>query len=435
MVNRFRHRRRGARPMSRVVVVGGIALSAAAVEGSAVAQEPAEGGCPVVASAQGVQVMITVEDQLLDQPSGVGAPVAQTCVNFGLSDSMGFASNPYPGETVLSLPALVWGPSGLEGATGQSTPAYPGYAASRYPVETKSQSEQPGYSLRAASTETSSKARAYSGLTQDATNVATTVATAESVVDPAALTGTATAASDTQPLTFNEVLELGRVRSNASAAVNAKGTVRRESSLVIGRTTVADQVVQITPRGVEAAGQTVPVAGSDPAEALAEAGIQVRYLAEEKVPNGVLSAGVEVVVKQESKLASGRYYRVHYIIGRAFAAADKVERPVGGVPVGGALPGPVAGGGLGGDAEGAGESGGPAPESASVPEAAESPPAPEAAPQAAPAPQVAAPAGWVGRPIDMGMAGFYLVLVCGAAAMFAGTTLLRLLGVRTRWTS
>lgn len=414
---------------------------AGTVASPAAAQGGVEDGCPVVAFAQGIQVMIDAPlNVLLEEASGVGVPVAQACVNFALSDSKGFASNPYPGELAMASPSLVWDSvwNELTKATGVPKPApapgYPWYAASRYPGESESRVEQPGNSLSATSTETSTKARAQFGLPQDSAYAATTVTTAESVVDPGALTGIAKAESDTQPLTFNDVLELGRVRSTASAAVDAKGAVKRESSLTIGRTTVAGQVVQVTPRGVEAAGQTAPVPGSDPAEVLKAAGVQVRYLAEEKSARGVLSAGVEVVVARETSPGSGKYNRMHYTIGRAFAAADKVEAPPGGGP-GDGFSGLPGGGGPVGDTAGVGDSGAPAggavPQAAPAPELAASPPNP----RAAPAPQVAAPVAWVGRPMDMGMAGFYLVLVCSAAAMFAGMTLLRLLGVRTRWTS
>lgn len=420
--------------LSRAVAAGGVALLLGAVAAPAAAQSGAEGGCPVVSAAQGLQIMVDAPvNVLLEEPSGAALSVAQACVNYALSDSMGFASNPYPGGTPLTLLRTVG--SSLGEGTGQPPPEYPGYVASRHPGESESRVEQPGYSLGAKSTETSSRSRAQAGPAQDASE-AGAMATAESVVDPGALTGRAVATSDTQPLTFNGVLELGRVRSTASAAVDAKGSVRRESSLSIGRTTVAGQAVQITPRGVEAAGQTVPGPGADPAEALEAAGIEVRYLAEEKSARGVLSAGVDVVVKQENPDSPGSYNQVHYTVGRSFAAADKVERPVGGGP-GVGLPGspgdvgPVDETAVAGDSGPVADApvaGSVAPEAASAPEAAPGP-------DAAPAPQVAAPAGWVGRPMDMGMAGFYLVLVCGAVAMVAGMTLLRLLGVRTQWTS
>lgn len=415
-----------AKPMLRFAGAVAVVLPLLGIPGSASASEMADDSCPVVASAQGVQVMVSASDNLLLQaPTGGAVPMAQTCVDYGVADSSGFAGNPYPGETVIAAPAIVGG------ATEQQVPAYPAYAATRYPSAEDAKAEQQGYSLTSRSTETSSESQARSGISPEGAETVTALATAKSAVDPRARTATATATSDTQPLSVNEILQLGRVRAIASSTVNAEGKIVRDSALSVGRTVVAGQIVEITPDGIKAGGQTAPIPEADPAEQLEAAGIQVRYLSEAKSARGVLSAGIEMRVRTESP-DSGAVYTATYTFGRAYAATAPVETredqggpaaPVGTIPGGAQPPGE------------------PASESAPTgPAPVDSGPAPAEAPTAAsgvpgPAPVVAAPGRMVANPLDMGMAGLYLVLVFGALAMFVSGMLLRLLGVRTRWTA
>ncbi|MGH3521134.1 MAG: hypothetical protein ACRDQ7_27910 [Haloechinothrix sp.] len=407
---------------------GAVLLLAVAPSGAA-AEEPEEAGCPVVAAAQGVQVMVSASDNLLLQaPSGAGVPVAQACVDYGIQDSSGFAANPYPGSTVVALPAL------LRGQTGQAVPDYPAYVASRHPSVEESKAERQGHALSSRSTATSTKAQARSGVGSDAASAGSAAALAEAVVNPDTRQAIATATAETQPLTINDVLRLGEVRSVATAKVDAAGKVTRDSQLRIGRTEVAGQVVEITPDGVRAAGQPVGLPDANPAEALEQVGVRVRYLAQEKTARGVLSAGIEIFARHQDP-QSGAVYTAQYTFGRSFAAAQQVERPAG--RAGGDVPlPPVQDSGSAGAAPvaedvpvGDAVAGGPAPAEAPLPAAGP----PDSA--AAPEPVIAAPARLAGNPVDMGVTGLYLVLVFGAVAMFACGTLLRLLGVKTRWTS
>ncbi|MFD7446294.1 hypothetical protein [Streptomyces sp. NPDC059909] len=388
-----------------------------------VAAEPGEeGGCPVTATAQGVQVMVSASDNAaLQAPSGVGVPVAQACVDHGVEESSGFASSPYPGESIVSAPALIGS------QTGQSIPGYPAYAASRYPSPEKAETGQQGHTLSSHSDKNSTRAQARTQLGQDAASAETT-ARANAAVDPVRRASSASATADTQPITLNGVLQLGRVRSEATATVGRDGKLVRASQLSVGRTEVAGQVVEITEDGVQAVGQKGPLPESDPAKALEAAGVRVRYLRPENTEQGVTSAGVEILVRQQDT-QSGAVYTVHYTFGRAFAAAAPVEPPPGG---GGDVPpleGPPP-------AAGGGEEGPPAapPDAAPAEEPPdEQPSAPDDG--ASSGPKNPSPAHLIGNPVDMGMTGLYLVVAFGAVATFAFGTLLRLLGVRTRWTS
>lgn len=424
---------RAQRARWKTVALLGAALLFAGVPAGAAAEESPEGACPVLAAAQGVQIMVSASDNLLlAAPAGAGIPSAQACVDYGVRDSSAFASSPYPGETVIIAPGL------LSSRTGQDIPPYPAYAASRHPAKEHSEVEQPGFSLRASSTETVSEARARTAAGPDDTDAGSTLATTRSTVDPATKGATATATSDTQPVTIADVLRLGQVHSTASAKVGADGKLQRSSDLRVGRTTVAGQEVVITPDGLRAADQQVALPGERPADALEAAGVSVRYLTAEQTPGGVLSAGIEVVWRQEDP-ESGSVTTVHYTFGRSYAAAAPAQGDAGALPVAPlppvGAPGPAAppadGGPAGSGPAGSGPAAvddaaasGEAPESSEVPAGSEAPP-----------PGVAAADRLVANPIDMGVTGFYLVLVFGALAMVVAGTLLRLLGVKTRWTS
>lgn len=405
---------------------------------AASADDAEDAGCPVVAAAQGVQVVASKSDDLLlKAPSGLSVPAAQSCVDYRVRDSWGFASNPYPGELVATTPGL------LAGVTGAPVPGYPAYASSRYPSPQESRTKQPGYSLSSRSSETSSEADARSGEAQDAGGVVVAAATAKSRVDPTARTSFAIGTSDVQPLTINGVLRLGHTHSVASVKFGRDGEVVRRSQLTIGRTMVGDQVVEITPEGVKAAGQTVALPDAGPLRVLEQAGIRVSYLDAEQTSRGVLSAGIEILARQQDA-QSGAAYTVRFTLGRSFASAADVERNPGESAErdSGDLDAsdvPTFSDAGAGAAEGrtparqtsrSSDSSGNAhidvsPSNSSVPEVAPvaAPPVVESAPRA------------YGNPIDMGAIGSYFVIACGALALFASGTLLRLLGVRTRWTS
>lgn len=410
-------------------VTAGVLLAAlvplcAAAPGAAAQEAAEEAACPVVAAAQGVQVMVSKSDDLfLSAPSGAALPAAQACVDYGVRESSGYAGAPYPGETVTSAPGI------LRGQTDQPVPDYPAYAASRHPSNDRSSVSERGYTLDARSRETASEASARTVLGQ---GTAATVATAKSAVSPEDKSSQANATSDTQPLVINDVLRLGEVHSSATAAMRSDGTLTRKSRLQVGRTTVGGQEVVITPDGVRAAGQQAGLPGPGPVEALETAGVRVRYLEEAKTRRGVLGAGIEVLARQKNP-ETGEVFTVHYTFGRAFAAAAKVDDSPGAGSPGTAIPPGDAGGeavpkpaGAEARQDGSADSG-----PAAMDEAA----AEAAGPDEAPAPAVAAPAQLTASPADMGLTGLYLVLVFGALAMFAGGTLLRLLGVKTRWTS
>lgn len=419
---RTSRRGRAIASLAPLVVLTGMSVSAAAAELE-------EEACPVVAAAQGVQLVVSKsEDLLLSAPTGASLPVAQACVDFMVKTSSGFASNPYPGQTVLSVPGL------LAGATGAPIPGYPAYASTQYPAREEDKAEQQGYSLHSRSSETSSTAQARMA----AGPAGSAAASAASTVNPRNGSAKATAASETQPLTINDVLQLGHVHSDATAAMGSDGKLVRSSHLTIGHTKVAGQVVEITPEGVKAAGTVTPLPGDEPTDALSAAGIEVHYLKPEQTPRGVVSAGVEIIVRQTDS-ESGAVYTAQYTLGRSFAAAAPVDEGAGAQPdaaIPAEGPSPPANQGRNDSGVAAPSPADSAPADARAPTDAGMAPAPAVAEEApSPAVAVAEPTRLTGSPVDVGASALYLVIAFGAFAMFGSGTLLRLLGVKTRWTS
>lgn len=380
----------------------------------------------VTASADGLRFGVTAANFLvIEQLVDVGVPSAQATAN-STAGNQGFASNPYPGDTVIHAPVA-------------EAPRYPLYAHSMYPTEPKSEVEQEGYSLSSASDESSSESEAAAGVAADPGSVGRVIARARSEVDMDTGVAAATAENDAHGLTINEVLQLGRVHSTATVKSSPDGKVTRSSDLSIADTKVAGQRVAITPEGVVAAGQSTGLPPADDLnEVLANAGVQVRYLAPEKGRNGVVAAGVEVIAKQKDPTGgSNQEFTVRYVFGRASAAAGgSAEDLLGGgdaVSDGGQAAGPPNGSGASGNAEVSGASptvgeeapvaaDGPAPAAAQPPEVAEDGPSPQAV-------------RWLAWPGDLGAVGIYVTLVIVALATLVGGTLVRLLGVRTRWMS
>lgn len=420
----------------RVLRLFGIMVVAALVPvtvGPAGFVAAAGGQYELTAAADGLTAAVLPENFEDTFPGlvSLATPSAQTSVN-SLGDSHGFASNPYPGQSVVSAPALVRGTIGSE--TGQQVPIpdYPAYAASRHPAAPDSVVEQPGYSLSAHSTETSSDAKASTGVTNEGAAVGRLAAAAASKVDQQTGAGSATAESDIEWVSFNDVLKLSRVHSTAGVSVSPSGRLKRTSSLTIAETTVNGMRVAITPRGLEVPGQTTPLSPADEAaDVLRQAGIEVRYLAPEKGKGSMLSAGIEVSVAVVDPTTSTRVATVRYVLGRAFASAHAASD----APTGPGLTPPPPVGGDPTPSGGAAGTGNATP-SLAAPAAADAPPSGEAAPTPAEPPAVAAPElSRFAVPVDLGATGIYLTLVLGALAIFVGGTLVRLLGVRTRWTS
>jgi hypothetical protein len=417
------------RPHRLVALVGLLAVGLLLAPAGPAASEPAAWrSFEVSAAADGLRVTTIIpggplNDRLLDG----SAPRAQALLE-GLGSSMAFAAGVYPDELVLNVPGLG------AGITGAPLPAYPLIAASSHPTKDEDEIAAPGVRLHAESRAEGSSALATSesegtGHTSTRASVADTgdalVGEAESV----------TRGAELGPLTIGTITTTARVQRSPA------GEVERESSLVISGARLGEQPIELPPDD-----------GSPAAEALAEQGLTVRYLAAHETPTGVVAPGLQIGVSAPVSLVGDGSSEIIYEVGRASAAVDAVPAeiaadaavsppPSGPAPAQGAEPDFAAGvAPAPGPAPVAPSSGGdPAfdpqpPVDAGTEElAAADVPAAQAAPTAPGLTDVdPVAAALVPQPWSI---TFYLTLVGAAGLGLVSTAAFRHLGVRRIWAS
>lgn len=382
------------------------------------------------ASADGVRVTYNVDGFLVtDRFVDGGAPVAQAAVSS--LESVGFASAPYPGDTALSAPGLA------AGATDMPVPAYPLVASSRYPGQEEAAVEQGVVELSASSSATSSTASGSAGGPADeAASLGATRATAEVVHDESSGSVTSTASSLAEAFTVAGVFRIGRVESTATVVDAPDGEPQREVSFDVADVTIAGQTVAVTESGLALPGSTMPLPDASPLLAvLQDQGIEVRYVAAQDTPDGVVAPGVEVRVTHPVPNAPSPGVAV-YRFGQVSASATG---GIGTFTVGSDVVDQTAGG-TGGDvvapgvaSDGAGVAG-PVPATAAAPRSGAEPTGTASAALEATdhvQPTVAATPQWA----KTWTMAFYLVIVLSGLVAVSGGQLIRLHGVRMPWTS
>jgi hypothetical protein len=272
-----------------VCLAGGIATGILALLPSPAA---ASGGFSATAAAAGVRVTITAQNApVTSTPVDGGGPVAQATLD-SLGASQAFASFPYPGDAVVSLPGTV------AGLTGDKVhlPGYPFYVSSDYPLNPHSTTSQGPYAISASSAPDKSEAQASAGL-QAGANVASSTSRS-SVVQAADGTLTATSTSDTVGFNLGAVT-IGSVHGDASVIFRSDGTMSRASHLSILGMTVAGTSVGLSDQGLVLAGTTVPLASTDALNSILRAeNIRLDYVAAHTIGDGVISAGLQITTAQ-----------------------------------------------------------------------------------------------------------------------------------------
>ena len=344
----------------------------------------------------------------------VSGPVSSARVTSD-PDSSAFASAPYPGDDLISLANTL--------AAGHAPPPpYPASVSSSVPGRPHQETSAPaGYALSAtsAATRSTSSATAGPGTAGDAT-VATAGATSDVQETAAGLS--AKASSSTDSFTAGPLV-LSRVRSTASAVLDASGKTTLKSSIELGDATVSGQKVGVTREGLTVAGTGIPLPAGQLTDALATAGVTVTYLAETKTDTSVTAPGLVIHYKDDTQDAT-------YVLGRAMAAATATPKAA---PV---LIVPVVGPGTSDDV-GAGQpaTGGSAPvQPGSLPAIDQPGPAPDVStgqPPRSTTQPVTRAAARTSQTFHSGV--FYLILVVSAAAAMVVAQLMRYLGVR--WAS
>jgi hypothetical protein len=288
----------------------------------------AAGDYAATASADGVRVGLAVRRFLVvEQFADAGLPSAQAHVD-SLGNSRAWAAYPFPGDLVVSVPGTVagFGPPGLP-----ALPPYPLYASATYPTGREAEAGGDGLTLRATAEEQAATALASAGHASDEVHVGATHAAATASRKAGSLTE-AVGESTVEAFTVGDVLRIGRVHSRAAAGVRPGEAISRAAETTVAEVAVGGQPVSIGPAGLTTPGGAVPLPDDDDAaarQALAQAGISVRYLAPLETETGVVAAGVEVSLVRD---VSGVGETVAtYVLGRATAFAEAApEVPVDG---------------------------------------------------------------------------------------------------------
>lgn len=383
-----------------------------------------------------------------------GGPISQSVID-GLGNSQSFAALPYPGDLAISGPGLLAGLTGLP-----SPPPYPFYVASSHPTVPEAKLAQPGYSLEARSGEAESKASTMTGGGQgsgeSASAIGSTVTSALTKRDATTGKVTAEATGTADIINIGGVLRIGQVNAFARVTRGPGSDPTREASFAINGMTIAGQTVGFSEKGFTFGGTNTPIPAGNPlTEALKQAKISVEYLTKIDNPDGVVSPGL--VIRQEQATPGGPTMVVRYVFGQMAASATVSGSPtsigdslavVGETPAettfvsapDGSFPTTTdvvsapstefVEDTTSYDSSGSFDSGLTTP-TESVPEVA------------APVTSVPSPTGVVqeaapisGTPMTLvDTASIYLILAVGAAVALAGGTVLRLLGVKLKWTS
>lgn len=438
------------------VVVATVVLAVAPPGAGGVEAAPAS--YEALASAEGVRVSFgapgfAAVDTFIDG----GGPISQSVID-GLGNSQAFAALPYPGDLAISGPGLVAGLTGLP-----SPPAYPFYVSSSHPTVPESKLAQPGYELAATSSASESKAATMTGggagSGDGASKIGSTVTNAVTSRDAASGMVTAVATGTADIINIGGVFRIGQVDSLAKVTRGPGTEPTREASFVINGMTIAGQTVGFSDKGFTFGGTNTPIPPGNPLlEALKQAKISVEYLARIDNPDGVVSPGL--VIRQEQATPGGPTMVFRYVFGQMAASAtvsgsptsigDSLS-PVGEFPSDTqvisppvdtpapaatttepvALPAVTDDSSTGYDSSGSVDTGlstttEPTPEVAA--------PATEPAPARSTVAQEGAPISRAPMTL-VDTSSIYLILVAGAAVALLGGTVLRLVGVKLKWTS
>lgn len=314
--------------------VGGLLVGAAlaatasgsvvALVGPASAGADDSGAFSAVASASSFRTLFGSPGRFaVDYYVDGGSPVAQAVVN-GLGTSTAFAAAPFPGETFIAGPGLVAGVTGLPNPGN-----YPFYVTTSYPSQPDSKAANPGYDLKAHSEDSSSTATASHGGASGDNAVLNGVATSSASRDESGAVK-ADSRSDTKAVSIGDVLKVGNATATASVVRAPGADPVRTAGFAATGVSIAGQAVGLSERGFTLAGTNTPLPDSSPLrKALSERGITVTYLARSDTREGVISPGL--MITQTSQAPDGGPAMVFQVVlGQAVAYVT--NSAVAGIP-------------------------------------------------------------------------------------------------------
>ncbi|HYH49381.1 MAG TPA: hypothetical protein VEG38_07510 [Acidimicrobiia bacterium] len=283
----------------------------------------AAGDYAATASADGVRVGMAVRRFLVvEQFLDAGAPSAQAHVD-SLGNSVAWAAYPFPSDLVISVPGTVagFGPPGLP-----AVPEYPLYASATYPTRGSAEVGSESFALQAKAEEQAATSSARAGVMAGDVRVGVSQSSS-SAARSADAAVRAVGESTVENFAVGDVLRIGRVHSRAEAGTRPGEAVSRTGQTTVAEVTIGGHAVSVGPGGLATPGGNTPLPDGAPArQALADAGVGLRYLAPVETDNGVVAAGLEVTLTRE--ISGVGEAIVSYVLGRATASADAAPDPL-----------------------------------------------------------------------------------------------------------
>ncbi|HYH49057.1 MAG TPA: hypothetical protein VEG38_05865 [Acidimicrobiia bacterium] len=286
-------------------------------------------------SAWGVRINETIPggpaaaDTLFD---GGGPTASANATSSGSSSS--FGSFPYPGPVVVSLPSL------LAGSIPQvRLPDYPFYVEASHPTNPRPDPKAaPGGTLSATAGPSEAFGYAGIGVGDDATALGHFEASA--AVTRTADSAVATGASVGRSIKIGPV-EIAALTSTATATLVGDGTLKRDSTLTVTGMTVDGQGLAVADGAIVLADTKVPLSEAGAvAKTLADAGIEVAYLAATETATGLTSSALAISRRQETP--GGLQLTVNLILGQVVASIDGSAVDSSPVSIGNDVPSPEA---------------------------------------------------------------------------------------------
>jgi hypothetical protein len=310
-----------------VLVVAGLSLAVAGPGGGRAAAQGSDGIFSLSARADGFGVEL-IGTGLPVVPQGKVAFVSPATAQATLDQFAGsaFASAPYGGDLIASLPSTI---NGLGSGTLPPAPAYPFIVSSDSTTHDARQEIGP-YVIASHTGDDEATAEARIGLSTFSPQVATGVLVARSSTHIA-------------PFEVNALLSIGDIRSTSTFRYDPRTPDKapvKTTELSVATLTIAGVEVGITQDGLTVGGQRlVPVDLSALTQALAGSGFSLEVIPAVTTKTSVSSAAVQLTF-QRTLPAPFLDTTVRLVLGRSSAALVAGTLPVDAPPItGGGLDG------------------------------------------------------------------------------------------------
>jgi hypothetical protein len=249
--------------------------------------------------------------------------LASAQASLDTTTSQAFASAPYPGDFVTSLPSTV---NGLGNGVLPPFPSFPFYVASSNPTSPKTGQQVGPYQVTATSDDHSSQGDSLIGLSTLAPQVASGTSHASVSRDPNSGQLTAEADSHIAPLAINNLLSIGDIHSHVKLVYDPASPaagVKKQAAYSIGTITIGGIEVGLTDKGLSLAGKTLlPVDLSALQKLLQGSGVTIAYIPATHTPTSITSSAVEITYHNAKLPAPFLDTTLRFVLGQATASAD-----------------------------------------------------------------------------------------------------------------